>query len=40
MGTECVEGIVVRLSNEDNVDQPPRGLNRWSFKVINNNYKD
>jgi len=40
MGTECVEGIVVRLSDENNAEQPPRGLNRWSFKVINNNYKD
>lgn len=37
-GVTCVEGIVVRTTEE--YPNPPRGLRRWSFKVINNDYKD
>lgn len=33
-----MEGFVIRTIDE--LPDPPRGLNRWSFKVINNNYKD
>lgn len=33
-----IEGFVIRTIEE--FENPPRGLNRWSFKVINNNYKD
>ena len=33
-----MEGFVIRTVDE--FPNPPRGLNRWSFKVINNNYKD
>lgn len=32
------EGVVIRTVCE--YENPPRGLSRWSFKVINNNYKD
>ncbi|NCA67056.1 MAG: RNA ligase (ATP) [Clostridia bacterium] len=39
-GVNCCEGKVIRVIEEDAHGAPPRGLSRWSFKVINNEYKD